>query len=155
MRLSNLLKKDLIITNLTQKDREGILQEMIGFLKKKKLISDHKDLFKKLLEREKQVTTAIADGIAIPHCKSKEIEESIIVLGISKEGANFNSINGKPTHIFFLVISPLELSSHHLQILALVAHMAKKGEHLRDRLLKKESEEEIIKAIREEETTHE
>lgn len=151
MRLSNLIKKDLIIKETTSKNRDGIIKEVVQFLKKKNLISNEMDLIRKLIERENQATTGVADGIAIPHCKSKNIEEPLLAIAVSKEGVDFNSANKKPTHLFFFLITPEDQPTKHLQILALIAHLAKKGLLLTKRIISAKNEQEILEIIKEEE----
>lgn len=153
MRLSNLIKKDLIIKRVNAKVRDEIIKEVVEFLKKKDLIGNEKELTQKLIERENQATTAVADGIAIPHCKSKNIKDPIIAIAVSKEGVDFNSTNKKPTYIFFFLITPENQPTKHLQILALIAHLAKKGLPIAKRILNAKSEQEILEIIKEEEFT--
>ncbi|MGQ9617411.1 MAG: PTS sugar transporter subunit IIA [Candidatus Aminicenantia bacterium] len=151
MRLSNLIKKDLIIKDITARNRDELIKEVVNFLKKKDLITNEKEITYKLIEREKQATTAVADGIAIPHCKSKNLEEPLISLAISKEGIDFNSTNKKPTFIFFFVISSEDQPTKHLQVLALIAQLIKKSENLAKKILKATDEQEILNIIKEEE----
>ncbi len=153
MRLSNFIKKELIIKEATAKSRNEIIKEVVQFLKKKDLIENEKELIQKLIERENQASTAVADGIAIPHCKSKNIDEPILVVALSREGIDFNSTNKKPTYIFFFLITPEDQPTKHLQILALIAHLAKKGSALAKRILATKNEQEILEIIKEEEST--
>ncbi len=151
MRLSNLIKKDLIIKETKAKTRDEIIKEVVSFLKNKNLVHEEKELVQKLIERENQATTAVADGIAIPHCKSKHLEEPLISLALSREGLDFNSTNKKPTYLFFFVITPEDQPAKHLQVLALIAQLIKKGGNLAKRILKAKDEKEILNIIREEE----
>jgi len=153
VRLSNLIRKDLIVKEVKAKSRDEIIKEVVEFLKKKDLIGNEKELIQKLIERENQATTAVADGIAIPHCKSKNLEEPIIAIAVSKEGVDFNSTNKKPTHVFFFLITPENQPTRHLQILALIAHLAKKGLSIAKRILNTKNEQEILEIIKEEEFT--
>ncbi len=151
MRLSNLIKKDLIIKETKAKSRDEIIKEVVSFLKNKNLVHEEKELVQKLIERENQATTAVADGIAIPHCKSKHLEEPLISLALSREGLDFNSTNKKPTYLFFFVITPEDQPTKHLQVLALIAQLIKKGGNLAKRILKAKDEHEILNIIKEEE----
>jgi fructose-specific phosphotransferase system IIA component len=153
VRLSNLIKKELIIREVNAKSRDEIIREVVQFLKKKELIGNEKEIINKLIERENQATTAVADGIAIPHCKSKNLEEPILALAVSKEGVDFNSTNKKPTHIFFFLITPEDQPTKHLQVLALIAHIAKKGSNLVKKIVEAKNEQDIIDIIKEEEFT--
>ena len=73
MKLHNLLIQDMIIEDLNSTDREGALKEMANFLKKRKKIGKEKELYEKLLQREELGSTAIGEGVAIPHCKIRGI----------------------------------------------------------------------------------
>ncbi len=151
MRLHNLLTSDMVIEKLEAEDREGVLKEMVNFLKKKDKISKDKELYEKLIQRETLGSTAIGEGVAIPHCKMKEVKNPIIMLGISKKSVNFHSLDGKPSHIFFLVISSPDNPSLNLQILAVIAHLIRKSNSLIKRILEAKNIGDILDVIREEE----
>ncbi len=135
MKIQNLLMQDMILSDLESEDRAGILKEMVSFLKKKDKISKEKDLYDRLLQREKLGSTAIGDGVAIPHCKMKGIKNPIVMLAISKKGVNFYSLDGNPSHIFFLVVSSPDNPSLNLQILASIAHLVRKSNSLLKKIL--------------------
>jgi PTS system nitrogen regulatory IIA component len=142
---------DMIITDLKSKDREGALREMVSFLKKKDKIPKEKELYEKLLQRENLGSTAIGEGVAIPHCKMKGIKNPLVLLAISKKGVNFYSLDGKPSNIFFLVVSSPENPSLNLQILASIAHLVRKADSLLNKVLHAENISHILDLIREEE----
>ncbi|GAF78766.1 unnamed protein product, partial [marine sediment metagenome] len=100
MKISNLLQQDMVIPELEQQDMENVLKEMVHFLKKKKKISKDKELCEKLLQRERLGSTAIGDGVAIPHCKIKLAKNPLVMLAVSRKGADFNSPDGTPSNIF-------------------------------------------------------
>ncbi|MFQ6082709.1 MAG: PTS sugar transporter subunit IIA [Candidatus Aminicenantia bacterium] len=151
MKLSQLLKPDLIIEDLKGENVEEVLKEMVNFLKNKNLILKERELCQKLLERERLGSTGIGEGIAIPHCKFKGVSNPVVLLAISRKGVKFNSLDGKPSYVFFLVISSPVNPSLHLQILAAVAHIARKGENLIKAFLKSKNLDQILKIIRNEE----
>ena len=105
MKIHNLLTQDMIIPELESEDREGTLREMVGFLKKHRKIAKEKELFERLLQREMLGSTAIKEGVAIPHCKMKGVNPPVVLLAISKKGVNFYSLDGQLSKIFFLVVS--------------------------------------------------
>ncbi|UCC38911.1 MAG: PTS sugar transporter subunit IIA [Candidatus Aminicenantes bacterium] len=142
---------DMIITELEYQDRESVLKEMVNFLKKKDRISKEKELYEKLLQREELGSTAIGEGVAIPHCKIKGVKDSIVMLAISKEGVNFQSTDGKPSHVFFLVVSSPDNPSVNLQILAAIAHLIRKSSSLMKKILKAKNVSAILDVIHEEE----
>ena len=143
--------QDMIITDLKSEDREGALREMVSFLKKGDKIPKEKDLYEKLLQRENLGSTAIGEGVAIPHCKMKGVINPLVLLAISKRGVSFYSLDGKPSHIFFLVVSSPENPSLNLQILASIAHLVRKAKSLLKKVLHAENRSRILDVIREEE----
>lgn len=143
--------QDMIITDLESEDRESVLKEMVIFLKKKNKISKDKELYEKLLQREKLGSTAIGEGVAIPHCKIKGVKNPIILLAISKKGVNFYSLDGKPSQIFFLVVSSPDNPSLNLQILAAIAHLVRKANSLIKKVLEAKNISLILDVIRQQE----
>ncbi len=151
MKLYNLLMQDMVIAELESQDREGVLKEMVVFLKKKNKIAKDKELFQKLLQREKLGSTAIGEGVAIPHCKMKGIKHPIVMLAVSKKSVDYQSLDGKPTYVFFLVVSSPDNPSLNLQILAAIAHLVRKSSFLEKKILRAESISSILDVIRKEE----
>ena len=151
MKISNLLKQDMVIPELEHQDMENVLKEMVHFLKKKNKISKDKELYEKLLQRERLGSTAIGDGVAIPHCKMKLAKNPLIMLAVSQKGADFNSPDGTPSHIFFLVVSSPDNPSLNLQVLAAIAHLVRKADTMIQKILKADNVYSVLEIIREEE----
>ena len=151
MKIHSLLNEGLIIPELVSLEREAVLKEMVGCLKAADQITHDKELFDKLIQREKLGSTAIGDGIAIPHCKLKEVKSPLLALAVSKKGVNFESLDGKPTHVFFLVVSSPDNPGQSLQILAAVAYLVRKTGSLQKRILGAKNPSKILEIIREEE----
>ena len=151
MKIHNLLMQDMIIPELKFQDSEGVLREMVSFLKRKNRIAKEKELYEKLNQREKLGSTAIGSGVAIPHCKLKEAKNPIVMLALSRKGVDFHSLDGKPSHIFFLVVSSPDNPSLNLQILAAIAHLVRKSNSLLKRITEAENISVIMDIIREEE----
>jgi len=141
----------MILLGLESREREEAMKEMIAFLKKRNRITKEKDLYEKLLQREELGSTAIGEGVAIPHCKMKGIKEPVVMLAVSERGVNFHSIDGKPSHLFFLVVSSPDNPSLNLQILAAIAHLVRKANSLLKKILEAKSVPDILAIIREEE----
>jgi len=141
----------MIITEIESKEREDIIKEMVHFIKKRNKINKEKDLYEKLLQREKLGSTAIGGGVAIPHCKIKGLKEPIVMLAVSFNGVNFYSLDGKPSYIFFLVVSSPDNPSVNLQILAAIAHLVRKSNSLLKKILEAKIPSSILDVIREEE----
>jgi mannitol/fructose-specific phosphotransferase system IIA component (Ntr-type) len=141
----------MILMGLESKEREDVLREIVGFLKNRNRISKEKDLYEKLVQREKLGSTAIGGGVAIPHCKMKGIKDPVVMLAISQDGVNFHSLDGKPSHLIFLVASTPDNPSLNLQILAAIAHLVRKANSLLKKVLDAKNVPEILDIIREEE----
>ena len=141
----------MILLGLESVEREEVLKEMAGFLKKRNRIMREKDLYEKLTQRERLGSTAIGEGVAIPHCKMKGIKDPVVMLAVSTKGVNFHSLDGKPSHLFFLVASSPDNPSLNLQILAAIAHLVRKANSLLKKILGAKNISEILEIIREEE----
>ena len=141
----------MVLTDLKSEDRAGILREMVTFLKKKGKISKEKELFERLLQRENLGSTAIGDGVAIPHCKMKGTDNPVVMLAVSRKGVDFHSLDGNSSFIFFLVVSSPDNPSLNLQILASIAHLVRKSDSLLKRILESKGAEATLDVIREEE----
>ena len=151
MKISNLLMQDMVLLELQSDSMEDVLKEIVGFLKKKNKITKEKDLYEKLIQREKLGSTAIGDGVAIPHCKMKGVKDPILFLAVSKKGVNFYSADNRPSYVFFLVVSSPDNPSLNLQILAAIAHLVRKANSLLKKILEAKNITEILDIIREEE----
>jgi mannitol/fructose-specific phosphotransferase system IIA component (Ntr-type) len=151
LKIQSLLKEGLIIPELGSVERDAALKEMVGHLKAADEIAHDKELFEKLLQREKLGSTAIGDGIAIPHCKLKEVKSPLLALAVSKKGVHFEALDGKPTHVFFLVVSSPDNPGQSLQILAAVAYLVRKASSLQKRILGAKNPAKILEIVREEE----
>ena len=151
MKVHSLLTQDMVIPELDSVTRDSALKEMAVFLKKRNKIAKDKDLYEKLFQREELGSTAIGDGVAIPHCKMKGVDNPVVMLAISKKGVDFFSLDGKPSYIFFLVVSSPDNPSVNLQILAAIAHLVRKAKRFTQRIQKTENISEILDVLKDEE----
>ena len=151
LKLHGLLSEELVVTALEARDREGILREMAAVLKAKGRVAKDKELAEKLAQRERLGSTAIGRGIAIPHCKVSWVKDPLVLLAVSPKGAPFDAADGKPAHLFFLVVTPPQDPTLNLQILAAVARLAGRSRGLLKRILAAETASEILEIVREEE----
>lgn len=124
MHLLDILKRETIIPELTARHKKEVLDELCQPVAALEGV-DKNPLLEVLLEREKLGSTGIEDGIAIPHGKTGAIDRMLMVCGRSKAGVDFDSIDGKPTHIFFLLIAPENSSGVHLKALAKISRLLK------------------------------
>lgn len=148
MRLSNIIKEKAILLEIQSRKKDEVLAEMVNYLKKQKLINHGKEIIEKLLQREALGSTALGDGIAIPHCKAKGIKNPVLLVGIARNGVEFEAPDGQPVKVFFLLITSPEDPSLNLQILALIAQLVKKSPGLKSQLLAGQDAREVLEMIR-------
>ena len=123
MKLTTVLKPEHILWDLTARDRDGVLGEISDFLKKTRMIRDSRDLCDRLVAREEILSTGIGNGVAIPHCKTSEIDGVFVALARSLEGVQFNAVDQQAVHLFFVVLSPPDQPNPHLQVLARISKL--------------------------------
>ena len=115
MKITTFLNEERIFFIEATTKAEAI-EEIIENLQRKKIIKKKDFIFSKVLEREKLGSTGIGKGVAIPHCKIKDIKEPIVAAGVNKKGIDFDSNDKKPTYLIISVISPTNKPTLHLQI---------------------------------------
>ncbi|SNX53578.1 fructose PTS transporter subunit IIA [Thermoanaerobacterium sp. RBIITD] len=116
--IEKILDKDMMIFDLKSKDKLSVLKELINLLVSKGIVTDSDKFLDVVLKREEEYTTGIGMGIAIPHGKSSLVKRAALVFGKSKEGIDYDSMDGKPAHLFFLIAAPENSDNLHLKILA-------------------------------------
>ncbi len=135
MKMCDILTKDLIIPDLREQDKEKVLAELVNHLAVNVEGINPDELLGVLLEREKLGSTGIGDGVAIPHGKLKGIQKIIALFGKSSHGVEFDSMDGKPVYLFFLLIAPENSAGVHLKALARLSRLLKNNgfrQHLMD-----------------------
>lgn len=150
MKLRQYVKPDCFIADLTEKSREDALRRMVGAVARKGYIRDEQEMLTKLMERELIQSTAVGSGIAIPHCFSDEIKDLLIVIGRSQQGIEFDSFDGKPTQVFFLLLGNKNDHSLHLKALARIARLIKNTQFV-EKIVASATAEDMLKAFEEEE----
>ncbi len=148
MRILEALNKNAIIDDLKAKDKKGILEELVYPLVETTGI-DQETLVKVLIERERLGSTGIGGGVGIPHGKLDSLQSIALGLGVSRSGVDFESMDGKPTHIFFLLLTPENSTGLHLKLLARISRLLKKGP-FKEKLLQALDRDEIFRALKEE-----
>lgn len=149
MKILDALHKDAILYELKSLDKKGVLEELVAPVAKISGLS-HEHLVRVLMDRERLGSTGIGSGIGIPHGKLKGLESLILGFGLSKRGVDFESMDGLPTHIFFLLMTPENSTGIHLKLLARISKILK-NETFREKLLNAEDRDEIYSIIMEEE----
>lgn len=149
MKILDILDKESIVTELKGASKKQVLEELIDALLEKKPHLDRENLMRVLLERERLGSTGIGDGIAIPHGKLKDLDQLALSFGKSTRGIDFESMDGKPVHLFFLLVAPESCAGIHLRALAKIARLLKNG-MVRKRLGSVATREEVYSVIRQE-----
>jgi PTS system nitrogen regulatory IIA component len=125
MKIRDILDEASVVQDLLSANKKGVLEELSNILVQEGKLPDQDRVVEVLLEREKLGSTGIGDGIAIPHGKMKGIKELVASFGRSMKGVNFESIDNKPTHLFFLLVAPENSAGVHLKALARISRLLK------------------------------
>ena len=142
MKILDILDKRLILPQITSKTKEGVLRELVHVLSQVEKQVNEDRTVEILLERESLGSTGLGEGVAIPHGKSKEVKKILASFGRSLPGLDFQSLDGKPTHLFFLLIAPENSAGMHLKALAQISRLMK-DQAFRKRLMEANSADEI------------
>lgn len=148
MRILDVLKEETIISELNATDKKGVLEELAGPVAQASGV-DQEEMVRVLLERERLGSTGIGDGIAIPHGKLKSLESLLVGFGRSHKGVDFEAIDGKPAHIFFLLLAPENSTGAHLRMLARLSRLLKDST-FRQRLMTAADQRSLYMAIADE-----
>lgn len=145
MKLSQILNKNSIISDLQSTDKKGVIEEL-AFSVAGTTKASGDEIVKVLLEREQLGSTGIGGGIAIPHGKLNAVNAITVGLGISQKGVEYDSLDNKPVHIFFLLLTPENSTGGHLKVLAQISKLLKMDQFKRD-LRQSKSAEQIFDII--------
>lgn len=132
-----------ICMDLKADTKEGVIRELVDLLEKQHLLLDKEMCIRDLLEREKVVSTCMQQGLALPHERTDGVDELVAAIGIKKEGYHFDSMDGEPSKVFVLCLSPKSSSGPHIQFIAGVAAVFSKKENM-DAILNASSPEEVL-----------
>ena len=148
MKISDIMKEEGILPNLTSRNKLSVLRELSNILVTSFKLKHPTDAIVKILEaREELGSTGIGDGVAIPHGKLPSLSEELLVFGRSVEGVEFDSVDGKFAHLFFLLMGPEESAGIHLKALARLSRLIKNSA-FRDLLIKAKSSREIMEIFK-------
>lgn len=150
MKIVDLLDSAAIAAELQSTDKNDVLAELADAMLKARPKLNRDEVIQVLLERERLGSTGIGDGVAIPHGKLKDLDQLMISFGRSRRGVDFDSMDGKPAHLFFLLVAPEESVGVHLKTLARISKLLKNPE-IRRRLVEAPDAETIYQIIADEE----
>ena len=145
MKITDFLHRQTIIPSLRSTDKKGVLEELSLPVADITGIA-HSELVKVLVQREHLGSTGIGGGIGIPHGKHKDLKSLILGVGLHRAGLNFDALDEKPTHIFFLLLAPDDSAGLHLKLLARLSQMLKE-ETFKMRLMAAMDVDEVLGCI--------
>lgn len=146
MKITQLLTEETIILNLDATSKLQVLEELTGQLEQAGKLVDRQAFLKDILTRENQSTTGIGEGIAIPHAKSVAVDAPAIAFGRSEHGLDYESLDGQPAHLFFMIAATEGANDDHLEALSRLATFLM-DEKFRSRILAASSKQQVLQAI--------
>ncbi|MCP4397355.1 MAG: PTS sugar transporter subunit IIA [bacterium] len=153
MKLTDILAESSIVADLQASEKTEVLEHLVEAVITTHPELETQEILDVLLEREKLGSTGIGDGIAIPHGKSANVTQIISGFGLSKEGIDFDSLDGKPANLFFLLVAPENSVGVHLKMLARISRMLKNSD-FQKKLLQANSQQEIYQVISDEDAKY-
>jgi PTS system nitrogen regulatory IIA component len=149
MKILDYLREEWIVADIQGTDKPSVLLELSSLLVKPCQVASSEELLRILLEREKLESTGIGEGVAIPHGRLKKLKTFLVAFGRSLKGVDFDSIDGKPSHVFFLVMAPENSAVNNLKLLGRIVTLLKDASFKR-RLMEAHSQKELFESISEE-----
>jgi fructose-specific phosphotransferase system IIA component len=123
MNLKKVLSPEVVWVDLKADTKQGIIEEIIDRLVAAGKIKDRDAVLQAVMEREAKMSTGMQNGVAIPHGKTDAVKELVAAVGLQKQGVDFDSMDGVPSRIFIMTISPSKRSGPHMQFLAEVSRL--------------------------------
>ena len=148
MKIFDLLAPERIMPDLQATNKRGVLEELSKTLIEGSNGLSLQTVMEVLLDRERLGSTGIGDNIAIPHGKIAQLTELKLSFGRSVKGVDFDSMDGKPSHLFFLLLAPADSAGLHLKALAKISRMLM-SQSFRENLMKAAGVEDIYRLIAE------
>ena len=146
MKLGDFVDKERILLEIKGKEKDEVIEELASLFERTGVVKDKKRFVEKIKEREAIESTAIGDGIAIPHAKCEEVERLSIAIERSKEGIDFNSLDGKPVYLIFMIAAPKEAKKEYLQVIAKIARLLH-TKNCRKKLLSASTVDDVLQVI--------
>lgn len=151
MKISDLLSSKAVSADLKSTTKADVIAELVDLLISAGSVEKkhRKKVLEILMAREALGSTAIGQGIAIPHGKYASIKKLVGCLGVSKQGINFDSLDGEPAYIFFLLVAPVDSAGPHLKALARISRLLK-DKYIREILKTAKDDKSILTIVQQE-----
>jgi len=153
MKIEDILAQDLVLSDLTARSKTDVLVELATAVARRHPELDRERLVQALEDRERLNSTALGEGVAIPHGKMSGIKRVFAAFARSRQGVDFHSLDGEPTHLFFLLVAPEDSAGAHLKALARISRLLK-DESFRTRLLQAPDAAALFETIRQEDARY-
>ncbi len=147
MQILDVLSNESIQTSLAATEKMGLLEELTLPMANTAQLA-HRDLVNVLLERERLGSTGIGGGVGIPHGKLAELEKPLLGFGVSHQGVDFDAIDQRPVHLFFILLTPSNATGIHLGLLARISRLLK-DDTIKTRLQQADSPQAVRSIIAE------
>ncbi|MEI6631130.1 MAG: PTS sugar transporter subunit IIA [bacterium] len=151
MKIMEFLSKNAIVMDIKSNKKEDVIRELVdALIEGGDIEKSHRNkLMESLMAREVLGSTAIGQGVAIPHAKADCVDKLVAAFGLSKKGVDFDSLDGEPAYIFFLLVAPQDSAGPHLKALARISRLLK-DKYFRDGLRASIDDKAVIKIISQE-----
>ena len=146
MKLSDYLTPGHVKIQLEGNNKEEIIEELVSLLVETSVVEDPDAIYEAVMNREREGSTGLEKGVAIPHAKSDAVKSLSVVIGVSRAGVDFAAQDGKPSHLFFLMVAPTSESGPHVQAIAKIVKMIKLDK-FRKKLIDAKKPEDVVEAI--------
>jgi len=146
MNLKKILTKDSILLDLRTDTKQEVIKELVTFMAESGKLIGHTAAVQAVLAREAKMSTGMQNGIAIPHGKTDAVNQLVAAIGIHRAGVDFDSMDGKPSHIFIMTLSPENRAGPHIQFLAEISKILCRS-NLREQLLNASTADEILNLL--------
>lgn len=150
MKLSELLKEELIIPELKSDDKEDVINELVDLFKGDSRVKDLEAIRKAVLEREKIMSTGVGKNFAIPHGKTEAVDEIICAFGKSSKPIDYQALDSQPVYLVFLLVGKENLVSVHIKLLSRISRMMTR-DGFRESLMEAKTKKDILKLFEDEE----
>ncbi|MBM3320047.1 MAG: PTS sugar transporter subunit IIA [Candidatus Eisenbacteria bacterium] len=148
MKINELLDSHTILLNPKAKKKFDLIREMVSLLSDRDLLRSPKKVLADVIDREKEKGTGLEQGVAVPHCRSEGTEKPAAAFALAQDGIDFGALDGRPSRFVFLLVSPKNATTAHVQALATMVRILKQPE-VQAALLRAKTPEEAAKALAE------
>lgn len=152
MLLTDLLTSDRIKIPLVSSTKEDLLRELVDLAASGAQVKDREEVLRAVMDREEVLSTGIGHGVAIPHGKSSSVNDLVLVAGVTREGVDFEALDGKPVHLFFLLVGPESAAGQHVKALSRISRLLRR-ESFRQRLIEAPDAETFYSVLSEAEAS--